>query len=78
MENILTGGVYRNVEVRISGAGFKPSAPNEMFRQIRRFFADLTYRTDLNPIEPVAWIYAEFVKICPFSDEYPAAFLCGN
>ena len=28
MENILVGGVYRNVEVRISGAGFKPPAPN--------------------------------------------------
>ncbi len=32
MENILVGGVYRNVEVRISGAGFKPPAPNEMLR----------------------------------------------
>lgn len=68
MENILVRGVYRNVEVRISGAGFKPPAPNEMFRQIKNFFANLPYRTDLNPIELAAWIHAEFVKIHPFVD----------
>ena len=68
MENILVGGVYRNVEVRISGAGFKPPAPNEMFRQVKNFFADLPYRTDLNPIELAAWTHAEFVKIHPFVD----------
>lgn len=68
MENILVGGVYRNVEVRISGAGFKPPAPNEMFRQIKNFFADLPHRTDLNLIELAAWTHAEFVKIHPFVD----------
>ena len=68
MENILVGGVYRNVEVRISGAGFKPPAPNEMFRQVKNFFADLPYRTDLNSIELAAWTHAEFVKIHPFVD----------
>lgn len=68
MENILMGGVYRNVEVRISGAGFKPPAPNEMYRQVKNFFADLPYRTDLNPIELAAWMHAEFVKIHPFVD----------
>ncbi len=68
MENILTGGIYRNVEVRISGAGFKPPAPNEMFRQGKNFFADLPYRTDLNIIELAAWTHAEFVKIHPFVD----------
>lgn len=68
MENILVGGVYRNVEVRISGAGFKPPAPNEMFRQVKNFFADLPYRTDLNPIELAAWTHTEFVKIHPFVD----------
>ena len=35
MENILTGGIYRNVEVRISGAGHKPPAPSEMYQQIK-------------------------------------------
>ncbi len=68
MENILVGGVYRSVEVRISGAGFRPPTPNEMFRQVKHFFAGLPYRTDLNPIELAAWTHAEFVKIHPFVD----------
>ena len=68
VENILVGGVYRNVEVRISGAGFKPPAPDEMFWQVKNFFADLPYRTDLNPIELDAWTHAEFLKIHPFVD----------
>ena len=68
MENILTGGIYRNVEVRISGAGHKPPVPNEMYRQIKSFFADLPYKTDLNPIELAAWTHAEFVRIHPFVD----------
>ena len=37
MENILTGGVYRNVEVRITGAGFKPPVPREMYVQVKEF-----------------------------------------
>lgn len=68
MENILPGGIYRNVEVRISGAGFKPPVPNEMYRQVKNFFADLPYRTDFNAIELAAWTHAEFVKIHPFAD----------
>lgn len=68
MENIIVGGVYRNVEVRISGAGFKPPMPNEMFRQVKKFFAELPYKADLNPIELAAWTHAEFVRIHPFVD----------
>lgn len=68
MENIQTGGVYRNVEVRITGAGHKPPVPSEMYRQVKNFFADLPYRTDLNAIELAAWTHAEFVKIHPFTD----------
>ena len=56
------------MEVRISGAGFKPPVPNEMYRQIKNFFADLSYRTDFNSIELAAWTHAEFVKIRPFVD----------
>ena len=67
MENILISGIYRNVEVRISG-GFRPPSPNEMYRQIKDFFADLPYRTDSNAIELAAWTHAEFVKIHPFVD----------
>lgn len=68
MENILTGGVYRNVAVRISGAGHKPPPPSEMYRQIKAFFADLPYKTDLSAIELAAWTHAEFVRIHPFED----------
>ena len=68
MENILTGGVYRNVEVRITGAKHKPPAPAEMYRQVKDFYADLPCRTELNAIELAAWTHAEFVKIHPFVD----------
>ena len=68
MDNILTGGVYRNVEVRISGAGHKPPAPNEMYRQVKDFFADIPYKTGFNAIELAAWTHAEFVRIHPFVD----------
>lgn len=68
MENILLGGVYRNVEVRISGAGHRPPVPNEMYRQIKGFFADLPYKTELNAIELAVWTHAEFVRIHPYTD----------
>lgn len=69
MENIMVGGVYRNVEVRITGAGFRPPAPQEMFQQMRWFFADMPrQREKLNAIEWAAWTQAEFVRIHPFPD----------
>lgn len=68
MENILPGGIYRNVEVRISGAGHKPPAPSEMYQQVKGFFVRLPHRTDLNAIELAAWTHAEFVRIHPFVD----------
>lgn len=68
MENILTGGIYRQVEVRISGAQHKPPVPSEMYRQVKDFYAALPYRSDLNAIELAAWTHAEFVKIHPFVD----------
>ena len=67
MENILVGGIYRQVEVRISGAGHRPPPPSEMYRQVKAFFADLPYKKDeLNSIELAAWMHAEFVRIHPF------------
>lgn len=68
MENILIGGVYRNVDVKITGSKHKPPTPNEMYIQIKNFFSDLTIKNDLNPIELAAWTHAEFVKIHPFED----------
>ena len=67
-ENIIVGGIYRNQEVRISGAGFTPPAGNEMYVQIKAFYEDLKNKTDLNPIELSAWTHAEFVRIHPFVD----------
>ncbi len=68
MENILSGGIYRNVEVRITGAKHKPPVPNEMFGQIKNFYADMQHRDRENAIEFAAWTHAEFVKIHPFVD----------
>jgi len=68
MENIFQGGIYRNVDVRITGAAHHPPTPNVMYVQVKSFYADLPYKADLNPIELAAWTHAEFVKIHPFAD----------
>lgn len=67
-ENIIVGGIYRNQEVRISGARFTPPVGNEMYMQIKEFYQDLKNKSDLNPIELAAWTHAEFVRIHPFID----------
>lgn len=55
MENILVGGIYRNVDVYISGAQHTPPSPNEMYRQVKDFYADLTWKgQQMNPIELAA------------------------
>lgn len=69
MENILTGGVYRNVAVRITGAAHKPPLPSEMFIQIKDFFAALPEKgAIMNTVQLAAYTHAEFVKIHPFED----------
>lgn len=69
LDNILLGGVYRSVDVYISGARHTPPSPNEMYKQVKNFYADLTWKGDeLNLIELAAWTHAEFVKIHPFPD----------
>jgi Fic family protein len=67
-ENIFPGGIYRNLGVRITGAGFRPPPPHEMYAQIKAFFAELPYKSDMPDIEIAAWIHAEFVCIHPFVD----------
>ena len=67
MENIMTGGIYRNVDVYISGAQHTPPNPNEMYRQIKNFYIDLDIKA-MESIELAAWTHAEFVKIHPFID----------
>lgn len=69
MENILVGGVYRSVDVYISGAQHTPPSPNEMYRQIKDFYADLGWKGGaLDPVSFAAWTHAEFVRIHPFPD----------
>lgn len=69
MENIFIGGIYRNVDVYISGAQHTPPSPHEMYRKIKEFYADLTWKgKGMNPIDLAAWTHAEFVKIHPFPD----------
>lgn len=67
-ENIIVGGIYRNTEVRISGAGHTPPSGNNIYIQIKNFYTELPYKKELNPIELAAWTHAEFVHIHPFID----------
>ncbi|MCM1283820.1 MAG: Fic family protein [Muribaculaceae bacterium] len=69
MENILTGGVYRDVQVYISGAQHMPPPPGMMYQQVKNFYADLQWKgKELNQMELAAWTHAEFVRIHPFQD----------
>ncbi len=68
MENIMAGGFYRDAGVRITGAGHTPPEPQEAFRQVKNFFADLGWKEKDNPIAFAAWTHAEFVRIHPFID----------
>ena len=68
MENIMIGGIYRNIDVYISGASHTPPSPNEMYRQVKAFYMDLQDRAIENVIELAAWTHAEFVRIHPFAD----------
>lgn len=67
-EGLSVGGIYRNVEVYISGASHTPPAPNEMYHQVKNFYADLPEKDAANAIELAAWTHAEFVRIHPFAD----------
>mgnify|MGYP002510957475 FL=1 len=68
MENIFVGGIYRREGVVISGANHTPPAGNEMYVQIKNFYAELSQKNGLNAIELAAWTHAEFVRIHPFLD----------
>lgn len=68
LENILLGGIYRNVGVRIPGAGFLPPVGEDMLAQVKEFFARLAGTAGGNSIELAAWTHAEFVRIHPFVD----------
>jgi Fic family protein len=67
-ENIFPGGIYRDVNIRITGAGFRPPGPNEMYTDVKNFFADLPVKAGAPSVESAAWVHAEFVRIHPFKD----------
>lgn len=69
MGNILMGGVYRKVDVYISGARHTLPSHDELHRKMENFYELLVRKEKyLNPIELAAWTHAEFVRICPFPD----------
>ena len=76
MENIQVSGVYRDVQALPDAqaadgvcAQHMPPPPPLMYRQVKDFYADLSWKgRELNPVELAAWTHAEFVKIHPFTD----------
>ncbi len=68
MENIMVGGIYRDVDVYISGARHTPPTPNEMYQQVKKFYLNLSEKSNVNVIDLAAWTHAEFVRIHPFID----------
>ena len=67
MDNIMPGGIYRYVDVSITGSSHKPPSRTEMHDRLNVFYYDLETKA-FNPIEKAAWIHAEFVAIHPFTD----------
>lgn len=66
-QNIMQGGIYRHTDVIITGAKHTPPTPNEMYKQLRFFYDDLSKKKEtMQAIELAAWTHAEFVKIHPF------------
>lgn len=69
VKNIFQGGIFRNNNVRITGATFRPPEPEQMFADVQKFFADLSVNNkSMNVIQYAAWTHAEFVRIHPFPD----------
>lgn len=69
VKNIFQGGIYRNHNVRITGASFRPPEPEQMFADVKMFFADLDVNNQkMDAVQYAAWTHAEFVRIHPFPD----------
>ena len=67
MDNIIAGGIYRYVDVSITGASHKPPSRTEMHDRLNAFYYDLENK-EQNPVEKASWVHAEFVAIHPFED----------
>ena len=68
MENILPGGIYRSVNVYITGANHEPPNSREIHDQMRFFYYALQNKDFEDAIEKAAYTHAEFVRIHPFID----------
>ena len=67
MENIMVGGIYRTVEVKITGAEHTPPHPEQAYNDLKNFYISLEEH-NYNDLEISAYTHAEFVKIHPFVD----------
>ncbi len=69
LENIFQGGIYRNANVRITGASFIPPNFENVRQEMKYFIEDYNkYKSKFNPIKLSAFVHAEFVRIHPFAD----------
>ena len=68
MEDILPGGIYRNVNVYITGANHEPPNSRELHDQMRFFYYALQNKDFEDAIEKAVYTHAEFVRIHPFID----------
>ena len=68
MENILSGGIYRSVNVYITGANHEPPNSREIHDQMRFFYYALQNKDFEDASEKAAYTHAEFVRIHPFID----------
>ncbi|WP_243343842.1 Fic family protein [Anaerococcus sp. AGMB09787] len=69
MENIIDGGIYRNLNVQITGSNFVPTEWINVRNEMKYFIQDYKLNElHMNPIELASWVHAKFVKIHPFID----------
>ena len=67
MENIMEGGKYRDMDVRITGAKHSPPSPFIAKIELDEFFKTLQ-NNDFDDLSIAAYTHAEFVRIHPFAD----------
>ena len=68
MNNIIHGGIYRSVNVYITGAKFEPPEPYIMRDDLEYFYYKLNEDKFDNIFHKSAYTHAEFVRIHPFID----------
>lgn len=69
MDNIIQGGIYRNYNVRISGASFRPVDWEYVRSDMKAFISQYNeYKGKIDPIKLASYTHGEFVKIHPFPD----------